>query len=165
MAARIKLLLATLALATCPPAVAQTAQPFAWEDVDFAPDCALDAAFERLLRLLDGPPADDVVSEFDEPLYNAVSAAAPHVLHLRHEAALHGLRSVEIRHVQGIESGPNNYSLVFADSPERVREVWNAPGWNLPPAGEVRVIDDALILTAVGIGADGALASVTCFSD
>ena len=154
-------------MAICSPVAAQAAQPFALEDVDFTPDCGPSAAFERLLPLLFGPPRGDgeAEPEVDLEVYDAVSATASHVLRLRPEKPWHGLRLAEVRSLHGIESGPFNLSLVFADSPERVREVWNARGWNLPPAGEVRVIDDELISTAVGIEMNGELAAVTCFVD
>ena len=161
-------LLTAPALAAVSPLVAQAPRSFSIEDIDFTRDCAPNAAFERLLTVLlprsasetaDAPPA------FDEPLFNAVSGHAVHVLHFHQSQPWHGLHLAEVRLLFGIESGSPNHSLVFADPPERVRAVWNARGWDLPPADETRVIDDEVILTAVGIEADGALAAVTCFSD
>jgi hypothetical protein len=155
--------------ASCSPAAAQSpSPPFAVEDVDFTADCSPNAAFDRLLRLmLPALPADtaDTVPDVDGPLYNAISGAVEHVLHLGREVEWHGLRLVEVRLYQGVESGPLNHSLVFADGPDRVREVWNARGWNLPQPGETRVLKDEAIFTAVGIEVDGAFARVTCFVD
>jgi hypothetical protein len=166
MPRRIPVWLAAPALASGVPAAAQPAEPFSFEDVDFTPACEPNVAFGRLLTVLFGPPieggGDPVI---DEAVYNAVSATALHVLRLRREIRWHGLRLVEVRALNGVESGPSNLSLVFADSPERVREVWNARGWNLPLVGEQRVIDDEGVRVAVGIEADGALAVVTCFGD
>ena len=103
--------------------------------------------------------------EFDESLYNAVSGTVSHVLLLDREVPWHGLSLVGIRFDHGVESGPSNLSLLFADRPERVREVWNERGWNLPQPGETRVIEDKAILTAVGVHSDGQQAAVTCFVD
>ena len=110
-------------------------------------------------------PADDPALSFDEPLYNAVSGAVLHELQLNREVSWRGLRLVAVQYYQGIESGPSNFSLLFADSPERVREVWNERGWNLPPVGETRVLEDEVIVTAVGVEEDGQRAAVTCFVD
>ena len=155
---------ATVAVST--PAAAQSSTPFAFEDVDFTSDCSPNAAFHRLLGILLGSSVDeDAEPEFDELLFNAVSGDTDHVLRLSEPAAWYGLRLVEVRTHFGIERGPYNHSLVFADGPDRVREVWNARGWRLPVAGEIRAIDDEAIDTAVGIEADGELAAVTCFVD
>jgi hypothetical protein len=161
-------LLAASILTAGSSAVAQPSQPpFSYQDVDFTPGCRPNAAFDRLLGVLLPRSAggEDAEPEFDEPLYNAVSGYSYHVLHLSNAAEWNGLRLVEVRLHHGIESGPSNASLVFADNPGRVREVWNARGWNLPPAGETRVIEDEIITTAVGIEMDGELAAVTCFVD
>ena len=151
-----------------PPAVAQDPPPFTFEDVDFTPACAPNPAFERLIGLLlSRPPVDagDADPKLDEPLYNAVSGAALHVLQLEREAPWHGLRLVGIRSYHGIESGPANLSLIFADGAERVRKVWNERGWKLPPVGETRVMEDQEIFTAVGVDSDGQHAAITCFVD
>jgi hypothetical protein len=153
---------------TAASADAQELPPFAWEDVDFAPDCAPNAAFERLLGLLLSRPsadAGDTMPKIDEPLYNAVSGTAEHGLHLQRDVPWHGLRLAGVRFRHGIESGPSNLSLVFSDSPERVREVWNERGWSLPPVGEERVLDGEAVRTAVGVNSDGQHAAVTCMRD
>jgi hypothetical protein len=168
LASSWRALLAAFALAGAVPAAGQDPQPFSLAEVDFSPNCDPNAAFERLMVLLlpgSATGADSAQPAFDEPLYNAAAGAVMHVLDLEHEAPWHGLRLVGVRYYHGIESGPSNHSLVFADNPERVREVWNARGWNLPPAGETRVIEDEEILTAIGIEADGRGAAVTCFVD
>jgi hypothetical protein len=140
--------------------------PFAIADVDFEPDCAPNPAFNRLLTLLFGLGSfPDNAAAFDEPLHNALAGDTHHVLRLDRAAEWHGLRLVEVRADFGIERGPANLALVFADDPARVREVWNARGWNLPPTGESRVIDHAVIRIAVGIESDGSLSAVTCFAD
>ena len=154
----------TSALASM-PATAQS-PPFAFEDVDFTPECEPNEAFGRLLVLILGPASENGSgAAFDEALFNAVSGDTYHVLRLDRPASWHGLRLVEVRLQFGIERGPANYALAFADDPERVRSVWNARGWNLPRAGEVREIDDEVITTSVGIATDGVLATVTCSSD
>ena len=141
--------------------------PFAIEDVDFTADCAPNAAFERLLTVLLPQTASesDALPGFDEPLFDAVSGHTSHVLRFAKARNWHGLHLAEARLLFGIESGPANYSLVFADPPERVGEVWNARGWRLPPVGERSTLGDEVILTAVGVEADGELTTVTCFSD
>jgi len=160
------IVLAPAVLANSSPAASEPAVPFALEDVDFEPDCAPNAAFNRLLTLLFGLGSfPDNAAAFDEPLHNAVSGDTHHVLRLDRAAEWHGLHLVEVRAEFGIERGPANLALVFADNPRRVREVWNARGWDLPPAGESRVIEDRVIRTAVGIATDGPLSVVTCFSD
>jgi hypothetical protein len=167
MVRRVLASLGAFAMATS-SAAAQEATPFVWQDVDFTSGCRANPAFDRLLGLLlsrasaDAGNADPTI---DQPLYNAVSGTASHVLQLGREVPWHGLRLVGVRSYHGIESGPSNLSLVFADSAERVREVWNERGWNLPPVGETRVMEDEAILTAVGVVSDGQHAAVTCFID
>lgn len=142
--------------------------PFSFADVDFQPNCVPNAAFVRALALLlPATPADagGGAPEVDLPLYDAASGAVVHTLQLGRAFDWHGLRLVEVRFYHGIESGPSNHSLVFADTPGRVAEVWNARGWNLPPAGQTRVIEDEGVRVAVGIESQGDLAAVTCFSD
>lgn len=159
---------AAVAAVTPVPAGAEQATfpPFALEDVDFESDCAPNAAFNRLLTLLFGLGSfPDNAAAYDEPLHNAVSGDAHHVLRLDRTAAWHGLHLAEIRADFGIERGPANLALVFADDPDRVRAVWNARGWNLPPPGESRVIDDEVIRIAVRIETDGPLSAVSCLSD
>jgi hypothetical protein len=164
----IALLAASIPALGSPAAAQSSSPPFAFEDVDFASDCSPNAAFDRLLTLLlPKAPAvpHDTVPVIDEPLLNAAPGAVAHVLHLGREVEWHGLRLVEVRLFQGIESGPTNHSLVFADSPQRVRAVWNARGWSLPGPGETRVLEDEVIVTAVGIEAKGEFVAVTCFVD
>lgn len=162
------LVVAAAVLAPVPASAEEVMPPFSLADVDFAADCRPNAAFERLLTVLLGSAGRPAVGEggvSDEPLYNAVSGATLHVLMLSNDAPWNGLRLAGVRLSQGVESGPFNLSLVFADSAERVREVWNARGWNLPPVGETRVLQDDGIVPAVGVNSDGQHAAVTCFRD
>jgi hypothetical protein len=147
------------------PAAAQSLPPFAFEDVDFTSDCTPNAAFARLLTVLQPGARAETEAAFDEPLYNAVAGTVTRILRLNSEIEWHGLRLVGVRVLHGVESGPSNHSLVFEDSPERVRAVWSARGWSLPAPGEIRVIEDEAIHTAVGVEADGELSAVTCFVD
>ena len=87
------------------------------------------------------------------------------MLQIDREVAWHGLRLVEVRHFRGIERGPANFTLVFAESPERVRAVWNARGWRLPAVGETRAVEGLEGYAAIGVEADGALSTVTCYRD
>jgi hypothetical protein len=167
---RPRLRLALVAAATSVAPTMGSAQPlayppFSFAEVDFAPDCTPNAAFDRLLGVLGGRSATSGDATVDEPLYDAVSGAALHVLQLRREVPWHGLRLVGVRFYHGVESGPANLSLLFADAPERVRAVWNERGWKLPPPGETRLIEDRGIAAIVGVDSDGQLASVTCFRD
>lgn len=142
--------------------------PFALSDVDFTRDCARNPAFERLLTVLFGPPdAKDrwEPANFDEPLHNATGGITEHRLEFSEAKDWNGLRLREVRAYLGIESGPVNYTLAFEDSAERVREVWNARGWNLPPTGQLRTLEGEDIHTAVGIETDGTLTLVTCYID
>ena len=142
--------------------------PFAFEDVDFTADCAPNAGLERLLTVLGpgyGSPEDAASWAYDEALYNAVSGHASLVLHLDGAKEWHGLELREVRVLHGIERGPVNYTLAFADSPERVRAVWNARGWRLPAVGETRDVEGLEGYAVIGVEADGELATVTCYRD
>jgi hypothetical protein len=172
LSSRVLLLVAATAIPASLPVHAQTTEfpPFSFADVDFTRECYPNGAFERLLSLFGRgghtPPGDDEVPVFDEPLFNAVSADAWQRLMLDDPVDWHGLhlKGVELYH--GIERGPANYTLVFADPPEKVREVWNARGWNLPPVGEARDIDGLEDYASIMVSADdGDRASVTCFRD
>jgi hypothetical protein len=166
-APRLRALAALAVMAIALPTAAQAAlPPFSFDDVDFTRDCRPNAAFGRLLGVMTpSAPADDSEWRFDEPVYNAVAGHASHVLSLDREVGWHGLRLVEVRFFHGIERGPANFTLAFAESPEQVRAVWNARGWNLPPAGETREIEGLDGYASIGVEADGALAAVTCFRD
>ena len=158
-----------LALAALPaaPALAQ-AEPaaFAMGDVGFTADCGPNAGLARLFTLfVPQPPTDDREWSFDEPLYNAVSGNASQTLYLDDPGDWHGLKLVEVRFFHGIERGPVNYTLAFADQPERVRAVWNARGWKLPPVGELRDVEGLEGYAYIGVEADGELATVTCYRD
>jgi hypothetical protein len=157
---------AAAALAICAPTASEAEPPFALEAIDFEPDCAPNTAFNRLLTLLFGLGSfPDNAAAFDEPLHDAVAGDTHHVLRFDSAADWHGLNLIEVRADFGIERGPANIALVFADSPARVREVWNARGWNLPPPGSTRAVDDGISPARIGVGADGARAAVTCFRD
>ena len=149
------------------PRITVETRPFTFEDVGFTPDCRPNAAFDRLLALLTPrPPSDDAESRvFDEPLYNAVSGDAAHVLRLDVDALWHGLQLLEVRFHHGIERGPANYTLVYGDDPEQVRAVWNARGWDLPAVGQTRDVAGLEGYASVGVEADGEVATVTCYRD
>ena len=81
-------------------------------------------------------------------------------------ASWHGLRLQSIETYHGIERGPANYTLVFADSRPAVLAVWNRMGWRLPDNGEARDIaglEGYASVSAQTVG-DGAT-RVTCFRD
>jgi hypothetical protein len=164
--------MAVMMLAPPLPADAQetTFPPFSFGDVDFTRECYPNDAFERLLSLFGrggaSRPADDEVPVFDEPLYSAVSADAYQRLMFDDAADWHGLhlKGVELYH--GIERGPANYTLVFDDPPEKVREVWNARGWNLAAVDVSRDVEGLEGYASVMVSSDeGERASVTCFRD
>ena len=165
-------LLLAVAIAACGQAagtddtITTLTTPFSIEDVDFTRDCQPNDALGRMFSMF-GAPADADAAEwtFDEPLYNAVAGDVSQVLRLDDAAAWHGLRLIEVRFDHGIERGPVNYTLAFEDGPERVRTVWNARGWKLPPVGETREIEGLDGYAFVGVGADGNLATVTCYRD
>jgi hypothetical protein len=141
--------------------------PFSIEDVDLTRDCEPNAALVRMFSMFGAaaPDADAAEWAFDEPLYNAVSGDVSQVLRLDDARAWHGLHLAEVRFDHGIERGPVNYTLAFEDSPERVREVWNARGWELPPVGETREVEGLEGYASVGVEADRNLATVTCYRD
>ena len=148
------------------PAAAQGPGGLSLEQVDFSPECEPSAMFEQMLMVDQGVHVDVAEQLLEErKITDLVAGDASHVVRFDNALGWHGLRLVELRFEHGFERGPANYTMVFADSPERVREVWNTRGWNLPPVGEKRVIDDEVIVTAVGIVADGEFAAVTCFVD
>jgi len=154
--------IAALALAAGSPVAGQG--PFPFEDVDFTADCAPNAAFDRLLTVF-VPRYDDDAAPPDVSVYEIVSGDVSQVLRLDAAAPWHGLELLEVRFHHGIERGPANYTLAFADEPERVRAVWNARGWNLPPVGETREVEGLEGYAFVGVETDGELATVTCYRD
>src|SRR5688572_13356865 len=114
----IRTLVAT-AIAALLAAAPAAAEPFALEDVDFEADCAPSDAFLRLLTLLYGPPNESEAEPgYDAPLLDAVSGHVTGAVHLAGERPWHGLRLVAVRTHHGIESGPSNHAMVFADNPE-----------------------------------------------
>ena len=144
--------------------------PFALAEVDFEPECTPNAAFERVLTLFartgSRPPADDDELVLDEPLYNAVSGDTWQRLMLDDAVEWHGLQLKGIELHLGIERGPANYALRFADPPERVRAVWNARGWKLPPVDEDRDVEGLEGYASISVRSEeGGGASVTCFRD
>jgi hypothetical protein len=176
--ARCGLATAWLTLAACSAAqsgereasASESYPPFALADVGFTADCNPNDAFGRLLTLFSGgrskPIEEDEAPDFDEPLYNAVSGDISRELMLDDSAGWHGLHLKRIELYHGIERGPANYSLVFDDPPEKVREVWNARGWNLPPVNEDRDIEGLEGYASIMVAAEeGGYASVTCFRD
>jgi hypothetical protein len=165
------MLLGALATGAALPAVAEGPEfpPFAIGDVDFEPQCYPNPAFGRLLTLFNfgggaAREGDEWVADW--PVYQAVSGETSVRLMLDQPADWHGLHLGGVEVYRGIERGPANYTLVFHDAPERVREVWNARGWNLPLVNEARDIAGLEGYTSimVGSGEDGT-ASVTCFRD
>jgi hypothetical protein len=156
---------AALALSSAPLA-AQDA-PFALDAVGFTPGCGPNEAFVRLLTLMLGPrpTAEQADAAYDEAVLDAVAGDMRHVLHFNQPVAWNGLNLAEVRLQFGIESGPASFGLAFADDPERVQAVWNAQGWDLPPAGASRVVDDEVVKVSIGMARDGALTTVTCFAD
>lgn len=104
--------------------------------------------------------------DFDEPLANAVAANMLHRLELDAPIQWHSLQLVSVETFHGFERGPANTSLVFRNDPSEVQGVWTALGWDLPPAGRHRTIEDEAAATSIGIETrpDG-LTAVTCFVD
>lgn len=151
-----------LLLAASIPAAGQ--EPFPFEEIDFTPDCAPNVAFNRLLSVF-VPSHDDSGSVSGTPIYELVSGDVSQVLWLDRAAAWHGLGLVGVRFDHGIERGPANFTLVFAEEPERVRTVWNARGWSLPPVGQTRDVEDLEGYASIGVEADGEGATVTCYRD
>ena len=148
------------------PAAAQPEpRPFALADVDFTTDCNPNPAFERLLGAFLHRYTDDN-AELDAPVYAAVSGDTHHRLMFDDPAPWHGLHLKSIDLYFGIERGPVNYSLVFDDPPERVREVWNGRGWHLPAVNDTRDVEGLEGYASIGVQADeGDFATVTCFRD
>jgi hypothetical protein len=124
----------------------------------------------RLLALLHGRahPAEDTNPAIDMPLYDAVAGDTFHRLILDEPAGWHGLRFKGVDLYLGIERGPAKYTLIFDNSPSRVREVWATRGWKLPAHGEHRAIEGTEGRASImldGIEGPGTGAAVTCFRD
>lgn len=159
-------LLAAAALAA--PSPAAEPGPFSLQDVDFTADCHANAALLRLFSVFvprRQTAPETATPSVDEALYNAVSGEATLVMWLDNPASWHGLHLVGVRYQHGIERGPINYTLVFSERPERVRAVWNARGWQLPPPGETRDIPGLERYASIGIHPEEELTAVTCFRD
>lgn len=139
--------------------------PFRWNDVGFTADCNPNPAFTRLLGIFSGPkPKDDVEPVFDESLYNAVAGDIAQELFLDTPQEWHGLKLTGVKFYGGIERGPVNYFLYFAEAPERVRTVWNSLGWKLPAKEETReVIEDYAFIGVQSRDNGGSL--VGCWRD
>jgi len=148
------------------PAAAQPEpSPFVLADIDFTPDCNPNPAFERLLAAFLQRHSDEN-AELDAPVYAAVSGDTHHRLMFDDPAPWHGLHLKSIDLYFGIERGPANYSLVFDDPPERVREVWNRRGWRLPAVNDTRDVEGLEDYALIGVQSDeGDFATVTCFRD
>jgi hypothetical protein len=162
-------LAATVSAVAMPPARAEEREfaPFAFADIEFDPQCRPNAALERVLAMLGGINREVVTEAVaDTPLQDVVSGDASLRWRLDRPVDWHGLHLVALEHEHGIERGPSNYRLVFADPPVKVREVWNARGWNLPPVNEPRDVAGLENYAAIMVSSeDGGRAAVTCFRD
>ena len=139
--------------------------PFRWEDVGFTADCDPNPALERALSILTGPVATNQIDrEFDESLYTAVSGEVSRELFLDEPQPWHGLKLTGVKLYTGVERGPINYYLYFAEDAERVRSVWNNMGWKLPSITETReVIEDYAFIGVQARDNGGSL--VACWRD
>ncbi len=134
---------------------------FRAEQIGFSPDCAPNNGFQKIVEMMAG-------QNLDLSILQTVSGNIEHHLELDVPANWHGLKLSSFHLYFGIERGPYNFSLVFQDSPEEVRAVWNQRGWNLPPIGEARDIEGLEGYASIGISpspADGETTRVTCWRD
>ena len=169
MRGALPLLAAMVALPATASAQDSSFAPFSFAEVGFEPECTPNAALQRLITVLHGRAGGPSANEdgvLDAPLYDAVSGATWQRLLLDGAADWHGLQFKGIELHLGIERGPANYTLLFVDAPETVREVWNARGWKLPPPGQPRDIEGLEGYASIMVGPElGGGASVTCFRD
>ena len=157
----------TTAVASPAPAQDHAFAPFDFADMDFDPQCRPNAAFERVMAVLGGGSGRATAeAEVDTALLDAVSGHVSQRLRLERPVAWNGLQLVAIEHEHGIESGPSNYHLVFADPAEKVREVWNARGWTLAPVNQRREIAGLERYAQIMVGSrDDGTAVISCFRD
>lgn len=122
--------------------------------------------FGRLLSLFSGPRPKDENAEmaFDEPLYNAVSGDTSRKLFLDEPQDWHGLKLTGVELYAGIERGPVNYALVFAEDAATVRAAWNRLGWKLPEGDETREMIEGYAFMGVQ-AREGGGAMVVCLRD
>lgn len=131
------------------------------EQIGFQPDCTPNAGFQKIVEMMVGEP-------LDLSILQSVSGNIEHHLELDEPANWHGLKLSGVRLHFGIERGPTNYSLIFADRSEDVRTVWNQRGWSLPPTGQVSDIEGLEGYASIGVSpspADRAATRVTCWRD
>lgn len=129
--------------------------------IGFEPDCTPNAGFQKIVEMMAG-------EQPDLSILQTVSGNIEHHLELDEPVNWHGLKLSGFHLYFGIERGPYNYSLMFADGPDDVRAVWNQRGWNLPPIGQARDIDGLEGYASIGISpssGDGETTRVTCWRD
>lgn len=91
-----------------------------------------------------------------------------HLLHrlvFNQPEAWQGLRLVSIEVLHGIESGPANLSLRFADAPETALRQLRRIGFPLEMVGRRHLIDERIVESGIVLEADGAGSVLTCYSD
>lgn len=108
----------------------------------------------RMLQSEARPPAG---FEFGDTLHSYIYPSAG--------SRWHGLTLILIERETGIESGPYNVSLIFAEPPEIARPLLNQIGFDLPASGQHRVIDDEVIESGVQFGPHLEGSMLTCYSD
>ncbi len=144
--------------------------PFSINDVGFTKDCGPNNAFIRLMTLIKSPVYEhndeDKVPDFDEPLFNAVNGATSQRIYFTEPETWNDLQFTGVENLQGIESGPNNYTMFFDDSSEKVITKFKKLGWNLPPAGEMLELSGKYDSAEVSIGVkEEDETRVTCYRD
>ncbi len=147
---------------------APTYPPFALSDVGFTKDCNPNPAFVRLLSILSGPPrdySDNTAPDIDIPVYNAVSGDTSQSLSLDTPADWNGLKLIGVSVNSGIERGPVNYAIQFADSAETVLATWNKLGWKFKAIDDARDVEGLEGYASIGVSKMGDGASVTCWRD
>ena len=109
-------------------------------------DRPLVPTFERNRETGGGADIREVIAELDLP------------------GVWHGLRVTGLRHSFYEESDASAIEVLFAEPPERVREVLSRRGFRLPPVGDSREIDpEALGMSVIiGVGRTEGGASLTC---
>lgn len=167
---RIKIVLGfaipALLFAPQPTSAQKPAQPFVWEEVGYTQDCNPNPAFERLLSIFSRRPMapQDEEPVFDEGLFNAVQGDTSQRLFLDVPQNWHGLKLRAIEFYTGVERGPVNYVMVFDNSAEEVRAVWNKLGWKIPPGDETREMIDNYAYLGVQ-SQEGGRAAAICWRD
>lgn len=123
--------------------------------------CEPNAALRRLIVFIDGRDgAERYAGAMDE-----VSGTLVHRLDFVRPEPWRGLSLTGVELVRGIESGPSNLSLLFAEPADMVLPVLQQSGFPLSTVGEAYRRTDREVAAGIVLEDDGRGSSLTCYSD